>query len=296
MKYFFYLLMLLLPEFISGQAFVDPCGSGLKPFDHSQQILFDSCFSLASTTPAKSCTIEIQDDMFTRKNKEEIQVTLDEKGRAVKLAHFMHGAEKIACAEITCSYQGEIFYSTHIRGADTARTYKYRSYITTDKKYREDSFWYQSDTTERADTKMCYFRNNIGKDSCIKVYTKSDGKTFQFLQDVKMTSDSTEERNYMVVFYRFSTSTPDTSNMRKTITYNKRKQIVRREHYSSKTKGTYIWNYWYNSSGKLIGFRYLDAYGKDEGFAIQRDKKNMPIEIKCYGFMYSTTYKLTWSQ
>jgi hypothetical protein len=294
MKHAIYILILLVPNCILCQGFVDPCGTGLQPFDHSHQLLFDSCFRVPSPHPKKICTITITDSMFTTGKQEEIKVTFDDKGRVVELLHAMGKAEKSTCGQIVCAYGNNLFFSTHIQGADSAITNATREYTNPNGNYREDIMWFQADTSRRYDTKTIYYRNVAGKDSCIKFYSQRDGTTIQNLTSLKMLDDTTEERIYMNVKYRWNDSKGDTSYGRRSVTYNKRKQIVRREYYLFKTRVKYIWTYEYNSAGRLISHTYKDAYGKDERFTIERNREGLPVAVRCYGFMYYTIYRFNW--
>jgi hypothetical protein len=277
-----------------GQGFVDPCGTGLDPFDHSHQVLFDSCFRTQSFHPHKKCTITITDSLFTTGKPETIEVKFDSEGRPVLLMHAMQDAERISCALISCNYANNIFFSTHIQGADSARTNVYREIKSPNGRYREEILWYQSDTTKRPDSRICYFRNTSGRDSCIKTYSTRSGNVIQTLTSVTAINDSVEERKYMNIQYRWSDSQGDTTYSRRIITFNKRKQVVRREYISIKTGIKFIWIYRYDDAGRLTGYAYTDSYGKNEAFAIERNNTGLPSVVRCYGTMYRTIYRFRW--
>jgi hypothetical protein len=287
-------LIVLLPNLLCGQGFVDPCGTGLDPFDHSHQVLFDSCFRTQTFIPNKKCTITITDSMFTTGKPETIEVKFDNQGRPVLLSHAMQDAERISCALISCTYRNNEFYSTHIQGSDSARTSVYREIKSPNGRYREDLTWYQSDTTKRPDSRICYYRNIAGRDSCIKTYSTRSGTVIQSLTKVNAVNDSVEERTYMNIQYRWHDSEGDTTYSRRTITFNKRRQVVKREYVSIKTGIKFIWVYKYNNSGRLIGHAYSDSYGKNEAFTIERNNAGLPSVVRCYGTMYRTIYRFNW--
>lgn len=293
-RYFLYSFIFLFPSILSSQGFVDPCGTGLDPFDHSHQLLFDSCFRTQTFLPNKKCTITITDSMFTTGKPETIEVKLDNQGRPVLLSHAMQDAERISCALISCDYRNNEFYSTHIQGADSAITSIYREIKSPNGRYREEISWYQPDTTKRPDSRICFYRNISGRDSCIKTYSTRSGTVIQTLTKVNAVNDSVEERTYMNIQYRWHDSEGDTTYSRRIITFNKRKQVVKREYTSIKTGIKFIWIYKYDKAGRLIGYSYTDSYGKAEAFSIERNKDGLPSVVRCYSTMYRTIYRVHW--
>lgn len=293
-RYFLYSFIFLFPSILSSQGFVDPCGTGLDPFDHSHQLLFDSCFRTQTFLPNKKCTITITDSMFTTGKSETIEVKFGNEGRPVLLLHAMQDAERISCALISCDYRNNEFYSTHIQGTDSAITSVYREIKSPNGRYREEISWYQPDTTKRPDSRICYYRNISGRDSCIKTYSTRSGTVIQTLTKVNAVNDSVEERTFMNIQYRWHDSEGDTTYSRRIITFNKRKQVVKREYVSIKTGIKFIWVYRYNEAGRLTDYAYTDSYGKNEAFTIVRNNAGLPSVVRCYGTMYRTIYRFHW--
>lgn len=294
MKHIIICLILLLPKLIFGQGFVDPCGTGLEPFDHSHQLLFDSCFRTQSFLPHKKCVITISDSVFTTGKPETIEVNFDKEGRPVLLSHAMQDVERVSCALISINYQNNEFYSTHILGADSARTNVYREIKSPGGRYREEIIWYQADTSKRPDSRICFYRNISGRDSCIKTYSTRSGTVIQTLTKLNAVNDSVEERTYMNIQYRWHDSEGDTTYSRRIITFNKRKQVVRREYISIKTGIKLIWNYRYDDAGRLTGYTYVDSYGSKRVFSIQRNKDGLPSEVRHDESIQLTIYRFRW--
>ncbi len=294
MKHIFIYLILLLPKLLFGQGYVDPCGTGLEPFDHSHQLLFDSCFRTQSFLPHKKCIITISDSVFTTGKPETIEVKFDNQGRPVLLSHAMQDVERVSCALISIKYENNEFYSTHIGGADSARTNVYREIKSPDGRYREEIIWYQADTSKRPDSRICYYRNIAGRDSCIKTYSIRSGNVVQTLTKVYQVNDSVEERKYMNIQYRWHDSKGDTTYSRRTITFNKRRQVVRREHVALKSGIKFIWMYTYDDSGRLTGSAYVDSYGSKQVFSIKRNKDGLPAEVRHYERIQLTIYRFRW--